>query len=142
MSFGFGVGDCLAVIHNLKRIAEEVQNYKDAPQHFQQLNAELRLLQGTLQCVLQIQTTDVNELAGLERIRMIVMHCQQPLQAFVNKIRSKESSLGHFRSAGTISAVGERLHWSLIRRKDVEDLRKVIVSEMVAINILLGMQQL
>jgi hypothetical protein len=142
MSFGFGVRDFLASIQNLKRIAEEVQNYRNAPRHFQQLSAELRLLQNTLQCVLQVQTTDVNELANLERIRQIAMHCQQPLLAFIDKIRPKETSLGHFRTAGTISAIGGRLHWSLITRKDVEDLRKVVVSEMVAINVLLGMQQL
>jgi hypothetical protein len=30
----------------------------------------------------------------------------------------------------------------MIAKKDVEDLRKVIMSEMVAINVLLGVQQL
>jgi hypothetical protein len=142
MSFGFSVGDFLAAIHTIKRVAEEVQSYKDAPRHFQQLSAELRLLHNTLQCVLHIQTTDSSELAGLDRIRMIAMHCHQPLQAFIDKMRPKETSLGHFRSAGTASTIGRRLHWSLIAKKEVEDMRKVIMSEMVAINVLLGVQQL
>lgn len=142
MSFGFGVGDFLATIHNLKRIAEEIQNYRDAPRHFQQLGAELKLLQTTLQCVLQIQTTNPNEIENLNRIRMIAIHCHRPLQAFVENMKLKEAKLGHFKSAGTISNVGTRLHWSLISRKDVEGLRKFIVSEMVAINVLMGVQQL
>jgi hypothetical protein len=73
---------------------------------------------------------------------MIAIHCHQPLQAFVEKMRPKETSLGHFRSSGTASTIGTRLYWSLIAKKDVEGLRKVIVPEMVAINALLGVQQL
>jgi hypothetical protein len=142
MSFGFGIGDFLATLHSVKRIAEELQNYRDAPRHFQQLSAELRLLQNTLQCVLNIRTTDTNEIVMLNRIWIIAMHCHQPLQAFIDKMRSKEPSLGHFRSASTISTIGNRLHWSLITRKDVEHLKKVVLSQMVAINILLGTQQL
>ena len=142
MSFGFSVGDFLAAIHTIKRLAEEVQSYKNAPEHFQQLSAQLRLFHNTLQCVLDIQTTDPKELASLDQIRMIAMHCRQPLQAFVDKMRPKETSLGHFRSVGTASTIGRRLHWSMIAKKDVEGLRKVIMSEMVAINVLLGVQQL
>jgi len=142
MSFGFSVGDFLAAIHTIKRVAEEVQSYQNAPRHFQQLGAELRLLHSTLQCVLDIEVTDLTQKASLDRIRMIAIHCHQPLQAFVEKMRLKETRLGHFRSAGTASTIGTRLHWSLIVKKDVDDLRKVTVSEMVAINVLLGVQQL
>lgn len=142
MSFGYGVGDVFATIHAIKRIVEEIQNYRDAPRHFQQLSAELRLLQATLQSVLDIQTVDHVELENLDRIRLIAIHCQQPLQAFIQKMKLREPSLGHFRTSGTIRTVGRRLHWSLIDKKDVEGLRKVVVSEMVAINILLGVQQL
>jgi hypothetical protein len=142
MSFGYGVGDVFATIHAIKRIVEEIQNYRDAPRHFQQLSAELRLLQATLQSVLDIQTVDHVELENLDRIRLIAIHCQQPLQAFIQKMKLREPSLGHFRTSGTIRTVGRRLHWSLIDKKDVEGLRKVVVSEMVAINILLGLQQL
>jgi hypothetical protein len=142
MNFGYGIGDVFATIHAVKRIVEEVQNYRDAPRHFQQLSAELRLLQDTLQSVLNIRTADPVELDNLDRIRLIAIHCQQPLQAFIQKMRLSETSLGHFRTSGTISTVARRLHWSLIDKKDVEGLRKVVVSEMVAINILLGVQQL
>lgn len=44
MSFGYGIGDVIAVVNLFERIAQEVQNYRDAPPHFQQLGAELSLL--------------------------------------------------------------------------------------------------
>jgi hypothetical protein len=34
MSFGFSVGDFLAAIHTIKRVAEEVQSYKMHPDIF------------------------------------------------------------------------------------------------------------
>ena len=142
MSFGFTIGDAIAVINLLERAVVEIRNYRNAPRHFQQLATELHLLQSTLQRLLQIKPYDDEEHAHLEHIRAIAIHCSQPLQAFMAKMRSSEKSLGHVRSAGTLSTFGTRLHWSLITRQDVEEVRKVVLTEMTAINMLLGMQQL
>ncbi|KAH7008663.1 hypothetical protein EDB80DRAFT_872466 [Ilyonectria destructans] len=142
MSFGFGVGDVIAVMGLFERLATEMSNYRDAPQHFQQLQAELGLLRSTIQNVLQIEPSSDEEAKNLGLIRAIAIHCNQPLQAFIQKMRVKEKGLGHFRTSGLLASVGTRLHWSMISRKDVEDLRKVLLSEMLAINILLGTHQL
>ncbi len=142
MSFGYAVGDVIAILNLLERVAVEVRNYRDAPQHFQQLGAELYLVQRTLQRLLKIEPTGEDDVQQIEQIRAIAIHCHQPLQAFVNKMRSSEKSLGHVRSSTTLSTIGRRLHWSLITKNDVDELRKVIMSEMVTINMLLGMQQL
>jgi hypothetical protein len=99
MSFGYAVGDVIAVIGLLERIAQEVQNYRDAPRHFQQLGAELALLHSTIQCVLQVEATQAHEVEILERIRALAMHCRP------------------------------------------EDVRRVVLSEIVAINTLLGVRQ-
>ena len=142
MSFGYGIGDIIAVVSLSERIAQEVQNYRDAPRHFQQLGAELSLLRTTFQSVLQVKATNTHNMEFLERIRAIALHCRPVLQSFMDKMRSSESSLGTMRSVGGMSAIGKRLHWSVITRKDVDELRKVLLSEMVAINTLLGVQQL
>ena len=142
MSFGYAVGDVIAILNLFERVALEVRNYRDAPQHFQQLGAELQLLQRTLQRLLQIEPSGEDEIQQLEQIRAIAIHCHQPLQAFINKMRPSEKSLGHARSSTTLSTIGRRLHWSLITKNDVDELRKVMMSEMIAINMLLGMQQL
>lgn len=142
MSFGFAVGDVLAVLNLFERVALEVRNYRSAPRHFQQLGVELHLLQRTLKRLLQIEPTTEDEVQQLEYIRAIAIHCHQPIQAFINKMQPSERSLGHARSCTTLSTIGRRLHWSLVAKNDVDELRKVIMSEMIAINMLLGMQQL
>ncbi|KAM0230499.1 hypothetical protein ACHAPO_009264 [Fusarium lateritium] len=142
MSFGYGVGDVIAVLGLFERIALELRNYKDAPMHFQQFRAELDLVHSTLKHVLSLEPDCKEEFQTLEQIRVIVIHCSQPLQVMVNKMRSKESSLGHFRSTRCLSSIGERLHWSMIAQSDVDTVRKTILSQMAAINLLLSVQQL
>ena len=142
MSFGYAIGDIVALLSLFERVAIEVRNYQNAPRHFQQLAAELKLLQTTLHRLLQIEPSDEEEKQQLECTRAVAIHCSLPLQAFVAKMRPKEPILGHRRSAGTLSTIGTRLHWSLVTRRDVEELRSVVLAGMTAINISLGMQQL
>ncbi|KAI0377775.1 hypothetical protein F5Y04DRAFT_291644 [Hypomontagnella monticulosa] len=142
MSFGCAVGDVIAVLGLFERVSIELRNYKNAPAHFQQLTAEIDLLRSTLQHVLRLNPGNQAEIQTLEQIRAIAMHCLQPLQALADKMQVKENSLGHFRTTRSLSTVGTRLHWSMIAQKDVDELRKVILSEMVAITMLLSVQQL
>lgn len=142
MSFGFAVGDFIAILNVFERVALEVRSYRSAPEHFQQLGAELHLLQRALRILLQVEPSDQDEAHELEQIRAIAIHCHQPIQAFISKMRPSDKSLGHVRSSTTLSTIGHRLHWSLITKKDVDHLRKIIMPELIAINMLLGMQQL
>ena len=142
MSFGYGVGDVIAVLGMFERIAIELRNYKDAPSHFQHLSVELDLLRRTLQHVLSWEPQDDGERQTMERIRAIAIHCSQPLQAMIDKLRLKEGSLGHFRTTRSLSAIGTRLHWSMIAQKDIDALRQTILSETAAISVLLSAQQL
>ncbi|KAF4336870.1 hypothetical protein FBEOM_9250 [Fusarium beomiforme] len=142
MSFGYAVGDVIAVLGLFERIAIELRNYKDAPMHFQRLRAELDLVRRTLKHVLIMEPESPAEHQTLEKIRSIIMHCSQPLQSMADKMRAKESSLGHFKTTRSLSSIGTRLHWSMIAQGDVEELRKTIMSQMAAINILLSVQQM
>jgi hypothetical protein len=142
MSFGYAVGDVIAILNLFERVVIEIRNYRDAPHHFQQLSVELDLLRNTIRQVLSLQTSDEEEKACLDRIRAIAIFCQQPLQTFIDKMQTKEKSLGHFRATRTLSTLGTRLHWSLITRNDVDDLRKTILSQLLAINVLLGSLQM
>ncbi|CAM1510770.1 Fc.00g082830.m01.CDS01 [Cosmosporella sp. VM-42] len=142
MSFGYAVGDVIAVLGLFERIAIELRNYKDAPAHFQQLRAELDLVHTTLKHVLHLEPESNADRQTLEQIRAIVVHCSQPLESMVDKMHSREGSLGHFRTTRRLCSIGTRLHWSMVAQSDVDALRKTIMSEMAAINILLGVQQL
>ncbi|KAJ2971192.1 hypothetical protein NUW58_g9484 [Xylaria curta] len=142
MSFGYAVGDVIAVLGLFERVAIELRNYKNAPAHFQQLSAELDLLRSTLQHVLQIRPETSEEQQTLEKVRAIAIHCLQPLRTLSAKMEAKQSSLGHFHTSGTLRVMRTRLHRSMVEQKDVDELRKTVLSEIVAINMLLSVQQL
>ncbi|TXB99616.1 hypothetical protein FocTR4_00013632 [Fusarium oxysporum f. sp. cubense] len=142
MSFGYAVGDVIAILGLFERIAIELRNYKDAPMHFQRLCAELDLVRSTLKHALILEPESPAERQTLEKVRAIITHCGQPLQSMAEKMRAKESSLGHFETTRSLSSIGTRLHWSMIAQGDVEELRKTIMSQMAAINILLSVQQI
>ncbi|KAF4440829.1 General transcriptional corepressor ssn6 [Fusarium acutatum] len=141
MSFGYRVGDVIAVLGLFERIAIELRKCKDAPTQFQQLSAEIDLLRGTLNRVLSLEPESDTERETLEQIRAIVIYCAQPLQSMADKMRSKETSLGHFKTTRSLDSIGTRLHWSMIGLNDVQELRKTVMSQMAAIDVLLSVQQ-
>ncbi|KAF3024094.1 hypothetical protein E8E14_001291 [Neopestalotiopsis sp. 37M] len=142
MSFGFGFGDAAAILEVFGKIARELRSYKDAPAHFQQLGMELDLLRSTLKHVLQISPDTDEDFQTLERIRAVMSHCMQLLQGMINKMLTKEDSLGHFRTTKSLGNVATRLHWSMVAKRDVDEMRKIIISQMLAVNTLLSVQQL
>lgn len=142
MSFGYAVGDVVAVLGLLERIAIEMRNYRDAPHHFQELQAQLDIHKTTIRTVLSIEPRCVEDFAVIQRMRAIALHSGRPLQHFIDTLHGKETALGHFRTRGALRSIGTRLHWSMIARKDVEELRAALLSNMLAINILLSTVQL
>ncbi|KAH7227566.1 hypothetical protein BKA60DRAFT_653925 [Fusarium oxysporum] len=52
-----------------------------------------------------------------------------------------QTSLGHFKTTKNLSSIGTRLHWSMVGLADVQELRETVISQMVAINVLLILQQ-
>ncbi|KAL7757394.1 hypothetical protein ACKLNR_011921 [Fusarium oxysporum f. sp. zingiberi] len=141
MSFGYGFGDVIAALSLWERVAIELRNYKDAHMQFQQLRAELDLLRGTLKRILSLEPECDAERETLEQIRAIVIYCAQPLQSMADRMRTKETSLGHFKTTKNLRSIGTRLHWSMVGLADVQELRETVISQMAAINVLLIVQQ-
>ncbi|KAK4160655.1 hypothetical protein QBC43DRAFT_325015 [Cladorrhinum sp. PSN259] len=141
MSFGYAVGDVVAVLGLFERIAIEIRSYRDGPNHFQQLQAELEMHRTTIQSILTVEPTCLKDFVIVQRIRAIALHCRLPLQQFLDQMHGKEQALGNFRTARGLTAIGTRLHWSLIGKKDVDELRNTLLSRMLAINLLQGQLQ-
>lgn len=92
MSFGYAVGDVIAILGLFERIAIELRNYKDAPMHFKRLCAELDLVRSTQKHVLILEPESPAERQTLEKVRAIIMHCRQPLQSMAEKMRAKKAA--------------------------------------------------
>ncbi|WJG35579.1 uncharacterized protein FOBCDRAFT_241270 [Fusarium oxysporum Fo47] len=73
MSFGYGVGDVIAVLGHSSR-------------------AKLDILRGTLERILSLEPECDAERETLEQIRAIVIYCAQPLQSMADKMRTKETT--------------------------------------------------
>ncbi|KAI4158381.1 MAG: hypothetical protein LQ342_007467 [Letrouitia transgressa] len=144
MSFGVGVGDVVAVVGLLERIAIELRNYDDAPIHFRQTSAELHLFHRALSRLLKIEPLDEGDKEWIDQIRAIAIQSHQPLLIFIERMKPKEITMGlnNGRRTMALNTIGRRLHWSLIAKKDVAELRKVVVASMTAVNMMLGIHQL
>ncbi len=144
MAFGVSIGDVIAVAGLIERIATEIQDYRHAPEHFQQLATELDFLHQVFQRLGTVEPTSSNqdEVANFGRIKAISTHCKGPLKAFLDKMVTYEPFLGKHKITGGLKGMGKRLHWSTsIGKKEVDDLRAVVVSQILAINTLLNAQQ-
>jgi hypothetical protein len=91
-------------------------------------------------------------MAHLQRIRAISIQCLGPLRAFEEKMRKFDSVLGVDNWKGgsgdikssaqrKLESFRKRLHWSMIEKREVDELRAILASEILAINTLLGTQQ-
>ncbi|CAK7212854.1 hypothetical protein SEUCBS140593_001648 [Sporothrix eucalyptigena] len=138
MSFGYGVGDVIAVLGLVKRAADEIRHYRDAPRHFQQLQGELDIYHTTIQSILAIEPASLESFAIVQRMRCIALFSRLPLQRFIDILHAKEGVLGHHGTARSLSSIGTRLHWSMVDRKDVGALRDTLFSGLLAINVLQG----
>ncbi|KAF3766198.1 hypothetical protein M406DRAFT_330034 [Cryphonectria parasitica EP155] len=155
MSFGYGIGDVLAVAGAIERIVGEVKSYCEAPQHFRRLAIELDFLGQVCNQVFTLQPTLPDERAHIERLRAIAMQCLGALRAFEDKMKKYDNTFG-LRTDGNASHAPfllrrhglkdvrdfkTRLHWSAIARHEVDELRSILTSEIVAINTLLTIHE-
>ncbi|KAI0534576.1 hypothetical protein GGR58DRAFT_520161 [Xylaria digitata] len=150
MSFGSSIGDAFAIIGAIERIVNEVRAYQSAPLHFQRLAIELGFLSSVCKQVFELRPSLPDELQHIERIRAIAMQCLGPLQDFEAKMAKYENTLGTHRDCirgkrrrvESIKGFGKQLHWSAIAQHDVNELRAILTSEILAINTLLTMIEL
>ncbi|KAK3332891.1 hypothetical protein B0T19DRAFT_439693 [Cercophora scortea] len=147
MSFGFSIGDFIAAAGVVERIITEVKSYRSAPLHFQRLAIELGFLSDVCSQVFALRPTHPSEVSAIERVRAIAFQCLGPLKEFEERMKGYENTLGsnsYRRVPGkkeSWNRLKSRLHWSSIARHDVEELRAVITSEILAINTLITMEK-
>lgn len=134
------VGDVIALMGLVERVVTELRNYRDAPAHFQQASAELHFFQAILSRLRKMEIDDDEDQELLGLIRANAIRCQQPIAKFLEKMKPKESLLGSGSGGKKLSftAVKDRLHWSMIARGDLEDLREVVTTTII---MLMVMQQ-
>lgn len=147
------IGDILAVAGAIEKIIGEVKYYREAPIHFRRLAIELGFLGQVCNQVFTLQPTLPDERAHIERIRAISMQCLGPLRSFEEKMRSYHNTFGIQANRNSTASTSwsivkwrdrkpkaaQRLHWSAIARHEIDELRAILTSEILAINSILTM---
>ena len=142
MSFGFAVGDFLAVTKLIVEISESLKDSTGSARQFQHLLLELDNLRHALHEVDKLTADGPPELlTTITAINVTALSCRLPLAQFLEGIRKYEASLGLGCSAGKFKDMNMRVKWALGKQKAVDELRKELCAHVGSINMLLGLYQ-
>ncbi|ETS85826.1 hypothetical protein PFICI_03851 [Pestalotiopsis fici W106-1] len=133
MSFGFGVGDFLAVI----KLASDIRkDFADAPEQFQQINAEIRnlvIVLGDVDVSLAAHDVSEDQNNNLKEIRESCRGVLEDSRKELSKYLSLDSKGGSLHER--TKRVWKRVKWE---PDDIRDLRHRITANIVALNSFTG----
>jgi hypothetical protein len=128
MSFGFSVGDFIAVTQLIFQVTETLRDASGATSDYQELLRELESLDRALKHVDRLQG------AIADSIKCAALMCRYPLEDFLNNIRKYDKSLGVGSTAGGIKSFGRKLQWGFVTKDEVVRLRDYLSLHIGSIN--------
>ncbi|ORX97435.1 hypothetical protein BCR34DRAFT_496865, partial [Clohesyomyces aquaticus] len=137
MSFGFSVGDFVAVAKLVKDISSSLQDVGGAKDEYQELLRELRCLEKALQQLDKLHSTGSSS-TNLDSIKYAALSCQYPLEQFFQKIQKFDKSLGIRAKTGVIKSVADKVRWGLGQKEEVRKIQSYLNVHIGTINILLA----
>ena len=129
MSFGFAVGDFIAVGSLIVQIADSLKDVGDAKSDYQELIRELESLDRTL--------THIEKLQGptADNIKCAALMCRYPLSEFLGKIKNYEKTLGvAAKKVSFVETTVEEVHLSFGKKDEVAKLRDYLNLHIGSIN--------
>ena len=138
MSFGFSVGDFIAVGNVIKDICSCLQDAGGAKAEYQGLLRELECLQQALQHLDKLQNGGTSSSANLDSIKYAALSCRRPLEQFLAKIRKYDKSLGVWGKDGVIKSTADKLRWGFGQKEEIRKLQSYLNIHIGTINILLA----
>ncbi|KAF2664238.1 hypothetical protein BT63DRAFT_104735 [Microthyrium microscopicum] len=137
MSFGFSVGDVLAVGKLIVDVTTCLKDSKGAKPEYQDLLRELECLQKALQHLNELRSTD-SVSTNVDSIKYAALSCRRPLEQFLTRIRKYESSLGVWSKGNSVKTAAAKLKWGFGGwHEEVRRLQSYLNVHVATINILL-----
>lgn len=136
MSFGFSVGDFLAVGRVIKDITTCLQDVGGSKTEYQELVRELDCLNGALQQLDKQQSNKAS--TNIDSIKYAALSCRRPLEEFLSKIRKYDKSIGVRAKGNVVKSTVGKLRWGLGQKDEVNKLQNYLNVHVGAINILLA----
>jgi hypothetical protein len=132
MSFGFSVGDFIAVAKLIKHITSIVGH--GPSEQYQSLSLELHALQRALHAIEHINAPTGREIA-INSIKVAALMCQHPLEEFSAKLR-KYAVLDPSSSNrdDRVRLLTTKVNWKLRMEDDVRNLRAYLIAHVGSLN--------
>ncbi|KAI1459628.1 hypothetical protein F4805DRAFT_419707 [Annulohypoxylon moriforme] len=135
MSFGFSVGDFLAVGKLATDIISSLKDSGGSRTEYQHLLRELECLQAAL--VHLDRLSETRNTHGVATIKYTALSCRRPLEEFLTKIRKYDGSLGIQSKPNPIKGVVDKVKFPLAHKDEVQALQAYLNVHINTINILL-----
>lgn len=136
MSFGFSVGDFIAVGGVIADICNCLRDAGGSKRECQELERELQCLQKALVHLDSLNAS--NPSATLDSIRYAAISCRRPLEEFLSKIRKYDETLGPSTTTSSIQGGFSKIRFRFGPSKDAIKLQNYLVVHIGTINILLA----
>ena len=137
MSFGFSIGDVIAVGKLIADITSSLSAAGGAKSDYQELLRELESLSKALVHLDQLSSHDGSSIT-LDSIKYASLSCRHPLEQFLAKIRKYEQSLSLRGKANVFQSTTDKLRWTFSSSDEVKKLQNYLSVHIGMINILLA----
>ena len=145
MSFGFSVGDFIAVGKLINDIVRCLQSVGGAKSEYQETIREFEIIDKALVHIDHLKAADEQMTAQLDYIKFAAISCRYPLQAFMTKMKEYDSSLGIKSRMDMMRKAARKVRWSFGLSGDIKQLRMYLDTHVSTINMLLaqyGLEQM
>lgn len=133
MSFGFSVGDFIAVGKLAGEIISSLQTVGGAKSEYQELIRELQSLQTALRYLDRLDDLK-SPSKHVQSIKCAALACTYPLEGFFAKVKKYEKSLGLWNKSHTAKTAKDKLRWTFGEKGEITRLRAYLTIHIETIN--------
>lgn len=140
MSFGFSVGDFVAIARLVSDIANALRS--SSISEFKELVTELENVQRALYEIEHLVASPGQE-SKIDSIKVAALRCRHPLDVFATRLK-KYQALGEasLTKKEQLKKWKLKLEWGLTMEEEVQRIRTILSAHMASLNVRLGTQGL
>ncbi len=136
MSFGFSIGDFVAIGKIIADITASLREVDGSKSEYQEVLDELECLLHALHHLDKLHTTSSS--TNLESIKYAAISCRRPLEQFLAKIKRFDKSLGVWGKDRGLRGTKDKLVWAYGKKDELQKLQSYLNVHVGTINILLA----
>ena len=135
--FGFGVGDFIAVLKLIARVAKALKESGGAASEYQDVVQELECLQTLLTHLGTVRFQDVASKKPAVRLTILISACQRPLEGFLERIARFYDSLDATSQRGLFHKAPRKAQWGAFMGEEIPKLRAIVAAKVMQIQLVL-----